>query len=195
VQGKALSFNNYNDADAALELIAEYRDAAPSCVIVKHANPCGVATAATLREAYEAAFACDSVSAFGRDHRRQPAAGRADGGGDRVDLHRSGGRTRRGRGREGGVRGEEESPAAADRCAPRSRPRRTERALDHRRLARPTRDNGMPARTISSSSRSARRPNRSYRTCLFAWTVAKHVKSNAIVYARTAPRQESARAK
>src|SRR5436305_7271153 len=65
VQGKALSYNNYNDADAALELVAEFRDADPTCVIVKHANPCGVASAATLAEAYEAAFACDSVSAFG----------------------------------------------------------------------------------------------------------------------------------
>ena len=45
VQGKALSYNNLNDADAALELIAEFRDADPTCVIVKHANPCGVATA------------------------------------------------------------------------------------------------------------------------------------------------------
>ena len=65
VQGKELSYNNYNDADAALELIAEFRDAAPTCVIVKHANPCGVATGTTLGAAYEAAFACDTVSAFG----------------------------------------------------------------------------------------------------------------------------------
>jgi phosphoribosylaminoimidazolecarboxamide formyltransferase/IMP cyclohydrolase len=65
VQGKALSYNNYNDADAALELVAEFRDGPPTVVIVKHANPCGVATAASLIEAYRAALACDSVSAFG----------------------------------------------------------------------------------------------------------------------------------
>ena len=65
VGGKALSYNNLNDADAALELVAEFRDADPTVVIVKHANPCGVATATTLQEAYAAAFACDSVSAFG----------------------------------------------------------------------------------------------------------------------------------
>ena len=65
VQGKALSYNNLNDADAALELVSEFRDAEPTCVIVKHANPCGVATAATLAEAYEAAYRCDTVSAFG----------------------------------------------------------------------------------------------------------------------------------
>ncbi|MEK6541360.1 MAG: bifunctional phosphoribosylaminoimidazolecarboxamide formyltransferase/IMP cyclohydrolase [Pseudomonadota bacterium] len=65
VQGKALSYNNLGDADAALELVAEFRDAAPTCVIVKHANPCGVASGATLADAYKAAFECDSVSAFG----------------------------------------------------------------------------------------------------------------------------------
>ncbi len=65
VQGKALSYNNYNDADAALELVSEFREGPPTVVIVKHANPCGVATGATLVEAYEAALACDSVSAFG----------------------------------------------------------------------------------------------------------------------------------
>ncbi|MET3824547.1 AICAR transformylase/IMP cyclohydrolase PurH [Sphingomonas sp. PvP055] len=65
VQGKELSYNNLNDADAALDLISEYRDAAPTCVIVKHANPCGVATGETLEAAYGAAFACDTVSAFG----------------------------------------------------------------------------------------------------------------------------------
>ena len=65
VQGKALSYNNLNDADAALDLVSEFRDHAPTCVIVKHANPCGVATGASLEEAYAAAFACDTVSAFG----------------------------------------------------------------------------------------------------------------------------------
>ncbi|MGB7409885.1 MAG: bifunctional phosphoribosylaminoimidazolecarboxamide formyltransferase/IMP cyclohydrolase [Sphingopyxis granuli] len=65
VQGKALSYNNINDADAALDLVAEFREADPTCVIVKHANPCGVATAATLTAAWDAALACDSVSAFG----------------------------------------------------------------------------------------------------------------------------------
>ncbi len=65
IQGKELSYNNYNDADAALELVSEFRDGPPTVVIVKHANPCGVASADTLIEAYQAAFACDTVSAFG----------------------------------------------------------------------------------------------------------------------------------
>jgi len=65
LQGKELSYNNYNDTDAALELVSEFRDGPPTVVIVKHANPCGVATGETLLEAYQAALACDSVSAFG----------------------------------------------------------------------------------------------------------------------------------
>jgi phosphoribosylaminoimidazolecarboxamide formyltransferase/IMP cyclohydrolase len=66
VQGKQLSFNNINDTDAAFECVAEFdptRTAA--CVIVKHANPCGVAEGGTLAEAYAKALACDPVSAFG----------------------------------------------------------------------------------------------------------------------------------
>ena len=66
VQGKELSYNNINDADAALEAVAEFTgNEGPACVIVKHANPCGVALATTAREAYERALACDPVSAFG----------------------------------------------------------------------------------------------------------------------------------
>ena len=65
-QGKELSYNNINDTDAAFELIAEFdpKDG-PACAIIKHANPCGVATGATMAEAYERALACDPTSAFG----------------------------------------------------------------------------------------------------------------------------------
>jgi phosphoribosylaminoimidazolecarboxamide formyltransferase/IMP cyclohydrolase len=66
LQGKELSYNNINDTDAAFELIAEFDPAAgPACAIIKHANPCGVATGASLVEAYQRALACDPVSAFG----------------------------------------------------------------------------------------------------------------------------------
>lgn len=66
VQGKALSYNNIADTDAAYELIAEFPPTESAAVaIIKHANPCGVATAATLAEAYRLALRCDSVSAFG----------------------------------------------------------------------------------------------------------------------------------
>jgi phosphoribosylaminoimidazolecarboxamide formyltransferase/IMP cyclohydrolase len=66
LQGKELSYNNINDTDAAFELIAEFDPkAGPACAIIKHANPCGVATGATIVEAYERALACDPTSAFG----------------------------------------------------------------------------------------------------------------------------------
>ena len=66
VQGKELSYNNINDTDAAYECIAEFDPArTAACVIVKHANPCGVAEGDTLSDAYVKALACDSTSAFG----------------------------------------------------------------------------------------------------------------------------------
>ncbi|ANX03245.1 bifunctional phosphoribosylaminoimidazolecarboxamide formyltransferase/IMP cyclohydrolase [Immundisolibacter cernigliae] len=63
LQGKELSYNNLADADAAWEAVRGFQ--APACVIVKHANPCGVALGAGPAEAYERAYACDSTSAFG----------------------------------------------------------------------------------------------------------------------------------
>ncbi|MGR3761510.1 bifunctional phosphoribosylaminoimidazolecarboxamide formyltransferase/IMP cyclohydrolase [Roseobacteraceae bacterium NS-SX3] len=66
LQGKELSYNNINDTDAAYELVAEFDPAESAAVaIIKHANPCGVAKAATLAEAYQKAFDCDRTSAFG----------------------------------------------------------------------------------------------------------------------------------
>jgi phosphoribosylaminoimidazolecarboxamide formyltransferase/IMP cyclohydrolase len=64
LQGKELSYNNIADADAALECVKAF-EVAPACVIVKHANPCGVAEGETLLEAYERAYATDPTSAFG----------------------------------------------------------------------------------------------------------------------------------
>lgn len=63
LQGKELGYNNIADADAAYELVAEFE--APACVIVKHANPCGVAVGGDLATAYARALECDAVSAFG----------------------------------------------------------------------------------------------------------------------------------
>ncbi len=65
VQGKELSYNNINDTDAAFELVAEFGGEGPACAIVKHANPCGAAMGASLEAAYRAAHDCDRVSAFG----------------------------------------------------------------------------------------------------------------------------------
>jgi phosphoribosylaminoimidazolecarboxamide formyltransferase/IMP cyclohydrolase len=66
LQGKELSYNNINDTDAAFELVAEFAPAdGPAVAIIKHANPCGVAQGATLAEAYARAYDCDRTSAFG----------------------------------------------------------------------------------------------------------------------------------
>ncbi len=66
LQGKELSYNNINDTDAAYELVAEFDPAkAPACAIIKHANPCGVALGSSLKEAYLEALSCDPISAFG----------------------------------------------------------------------------------------------------------------------------------
>ena len=66
VQGKELSYNNINDTDAAFELVSEFAPAdGPACAIIKHANPCGVARGDTLKDAYTRAFDCDRTSAFG----------------------------------------------------------------------------------------------------------------------------------
>ncbi|AOZ55500.1 phosphoribosylaminoimidazolecarboxamide formyltransferase/IMP cyclohydrolase [Ketogulonicigenium vulgare] len=66
LQGKELSYNNINDTDAAFELVAEFDPASgPAVAIIKHANPCGVARGATLAEAYTKAYDCDRTSAFG----------------------------------------------------------------------------------------------------------------------------------
>ncbi|MDR3373820.1 MAG: bifunctional phosphoribosylaminoimidazolecarboxamide formyltransferase/IMP cyclohydrolase [Ancalomicrobiaceae bacterium] len=66
LQGKELSYNNINDTDAAYELVAEFDPKrTPAVAIIKHANPCGVAEGATLKEAYERALLCDPVSAYG----------------------------------------------------------------------------------------------------------------------------------
>ena len=66
LQGKELSYNNINDTDAAYELVGEFDpNLSAACAIIKHANPCGVARGVTLTEAYQRAFDCDRVSAFG----------------------------------------------------------------------------------------------------------------------------------
>jgi phosphoribosylaminoimidazolecarboxamide formyltransferase/IMP cyclohydrolase len=63
VQGKELSYNNINDTDAAFELVSEFKE--PAIAIIKHANPCGVAVGQTITEAFKKALACDPVSAYG----------------------------------------------------------------------------------------------------------------------------------
>ncbi len=184
VQGKALSYNNLNDADAALELVGEFRGADPTCVIVKHANPCGVATAPTLAEAYARALECDHVSAFGGiiavNHPLDGPAAEA-----MVELFTE------------VVIAPDADEAATSVFARKKNlrllltgdlpdPART--GLTLRSIAGgilvQSRDNGRVAKDALKVV-TRRPPNeRELADCLFAWTVAKHVKSNAIVYAR-----------
>ncbi|MEG3088456.1 bifunctional phosphoribosylaminoimidazolecarboxamide formyltransferase/IMP cyclohydrolase [Sphingomonas sp. PB4P5] len=184
VQGKELSYNNLNDADAALELIAEFRDAAPSVVIVKHANPCGVATGETLVAAYEAAFACDTVSAFGGiialNRPLDAETARAITGiFTEVVI----------------------APDADEEALAIFATKKNLRLLltgDLPDAARPglqaksitggwllqTRDNGMLTDADLKVVTKRQPTAEELADCRFAWTVAKHVKSNAIVYAK-----------
>ncbi len=184
VQGKSLSYNNFNDADAALELVSEFRDGAPACVIVKHANPCGVATGSTLAEAYEAAFACDSVSAFGGiiavnqsiDEESAEAMTRiftevviapdADDAARAIFARKKNLRLL--------LTGGLPDPA---------RPGLALKSITGGYLLQ-SRDNGMIGANQLKVVTRRRPTDRELADCLFAWTVAKHVKSNAIVYAK-----------
>jgi phosphoribosylaminoimidazolecarboxamide formyltransferase / IMP cyclohydrolase len=184
LQGKALSYNNYNDADAALELAAEFRNQAPTVVIVKHANPCGVAQAGTLAEAWRAALACDKVSAFGGIVCVNTALD-ADTAAAICEIFTE------------VVIAPAVSPEARAIFAakPNLRLLETGELPDPRRgglavkpitggLLAQSRDSGaVGAADLKVVTRRAPTP-RELSDCLFAWTVARHVKSNAIVYAR-----------
>jgi phosphoribosylaminoimidazolecarboxamide formyltransferase/IMP cyclohydrolase len=184
VQGKELSYNNLNDADAALELVAEFRDSGPACVIVKHANPCGVALAASLSEAYEAAFACDTVSAFGGIVAvNRPLDAAAAEAISRIFT-------------EVVI-----APDADDQAKAIFAKKKNLRLLLTGGLPDPARP-GLVLKTIAGGFLVQTRDNgrvgkddlkvvtrrapdaRELADCLFAWTIAKHVKSNAIVYAK-----------
>ncbi|HWK35579.1 bifunctional phosphoribosylaminoimidazolecarboxamide formyltransferase/IMP cyclohydrolase [Sphingomonas sp.] len=184
VQGKELSYNNYNDADAALELVSEFRDADPTVVIVKHANPCGVATAATLSGAYAEAFACDTVSAFGGII----ALNRP------LDAETA--RAITGIFTEVVIAPDADEEALALFAAKKNlrllltgalpdpaRAGLTAKSITGGWLVQ-TRDNGRVSE-LDLKVVTQRQPTaRELADCRFAWTVAKHVKSNAIVYAR-----------
>ena len=184
LQGKELSYNNYNDADAALELVSEFRDGPPTVVIVKHANPCGVATGDTLIEAYQAALACDSVSAFGGII----AVNRPLDGPTAEAMT--------------GIFTEVVAAPAADEEARAVFARKKNlRLLITGELPDPKRP-GLMLKSIAGGMLVQSRDNgqvlegdlkvvtkraptlQELADCRFAWTVAKHVKSNAIVYAR-----------
>jgi len=184
VQGKALSYNNYNDADAALELVCEFAAGEPACVIVKHANPCGVATGATLVGAYERALLCDSVSAFGgiiavnRPLDADAARAMTEIFTEVVIAPDADEEARAIFSRKKNLRllltGDLPDPA---------RPGLTLKSIAGGFLVQ-GRDNGRLAPTDVRVVTKRRPTDRELEDCFFAWTVAKHVKSNAIVYAR-----------
>jgi phosphoribosylaminoimidazolecarboxamide formyltransferase/IMP cyclohydrolase len=184
LQGKELSYNNLNDADAALELAAEFAGQSPAVVIVKHANPCGVAQSDTLLAAWEAALACDSVSAFGGI-----VAVNAELDGATAEAI-------------AGIFTEVViAPSVSAEAREVFAKKKNLRLLECGALPNPRRG-GFAMKTIAGGmliqSRDAgavslddlkvvtkRAPTeQELKDCLFAWTVARHVKSNAIVYAK-----------
>ena len=184
VQGKELSYNNLNDANAALELVAEFRDGPPTVVIVKHANPCGVATRETLLDAWTEALACDSVSAFGGivavnrplDGATAEAitaiftevvvAPDADDEAKAIFARKKNLRLL--------LTGELPDPARGGQTI----------AVIAGGILVQDRDNGVVGPEQLKVVTKRQPTEQELKDCLFAWTVAKHVKSNAIVYAK-----------
>jgi len=184
VQGKELSYNNLNDANAALELAAEFQGEPPTVVIVKHANPCGVASADSLADAWQAALACDSVSAFGgivavnRPLDGATAQAITEIFTEVVVAPDADEDARRAFARKKNMRllltGELPDPARGGQSI----------AVIAGGLLVQDRDNGRIVRDDLKCVTRRHPTERELADCLFAWTVAKHVRSNAIVYAR-----------
>jgi len=184
VQGKELSYNNLNDAGAALDLAAEFRDGPPTIVIVKHANPCGVASAETLTEAWAQALACDSVSAFGgivaanRPLEGATAEAIAQIFTEVVVAPDADAEARAIFAKKKNLRllltGELPDPARGGQSL----------AVIAGGLLVQDRDNGRVTRDQLKCVTKRQPTDQEIADCLFAWTVAKHVKSNAIVYAK-----------
>jgi phosphoribosylaminoimidazolecarboxamide formyltransferase/IMP cyclohydrolase len=184
VQGKGLSYNNIADTDAAYELVAEFGVEHPACAIIKHANPCGVAVASSLVDAYRRALECDPVSAFGgvlafnatldgataeeiaKLFTEVIIAPDADDGARRVLAAKKNLRLLI----AGGI------PDAHATGL-------TFRSVAGGMLVQ-TRDNAIAGRADLKFVTRRKPTDREIADMLFALKVAKHVKSNAIVYAR-----------
>ncbi|MGA2205550.1 MAG: bifunctional phosphoribosylaminoimidazolecarboxamide formyltransferase/IMP cyclohydrolase [Terracidiphilus sp.] len=178
LQGKELSFNNLVDLDAAWELAQEFEE--PAVIIVKHTNPCGAATGVTLLEAYQKALACDPVSAFGGVigiNREVDAAAAGEIAKLFVEAIAAPGF----------------SLQARERFAAKKNLRLVEvRAAEPRPVVKQVsgglllQDADTGRVTESELKVATWRPPTpgELRSLLFAWRVSKHVKSNAIVYAR-----------
>lgn len=183
-QGKELSYNNINDTDAAFELVSEFAGHGPACAIIKHANPCGVATGATLADAYARAFDCDRTSAFGGIIAlNQPldaaTAREITGIFTEVVI----------------------APGASDEARDIFAAKKNLRLLTTDGLGDPARatlavkqvsggflvqdkDVGRIARDDLKVVTKRAPSDQELNDMLFAWTVAKHVKSNAIIYVK-----------
>ncbi|MCX7961730.1 MAG: bifunctional phosphoribosylaminoimidazolecarboxamide formyltransferase/IMP cyclohydrolase [Burkholderiales bacterium] len=180
LQGKALSYNNLADADAAWECAKSF--AAPACVIVKHANPCGAATGESLAVAYRKAFATDPVSAFGGILAFNRALDRATA----EEVGRQFAEV---------IVAPRVEPAAREALAARQNVRVLEVPLAHEAQAHDYKRIGGGLLVQTTDARTAARAEMKVVTrrapteaqwddLLFAWTVAKFVKSNAIVFCR-----------
>jgi len=184
LQGKELSYNNYNDADAALELCAEFKDGDPADVIVKHANPCGVAQASSLLDAWEAALQCDSVSAFGGivavNQELDGATAEAIAAifTEVVVAPSISAEAREIFAKKKNLRLLE--------CGELPDPRRGGLAVKPITggLLVQSRDNGAISESDLKIVTEREPTPQELKDCFFAWTVARHVKSNAIVYAK-----------
>ena len=185
IQGKELSYNNINDADAALELVNEFTESdGAAAVIIKHANPCGVGVANNLVEAYKAALHCDTTSAFGgivavnqiidEESAREItkvftevviAPGITDGG-RKVFSSKSNLR----------LLTVEKSTNLA--CQSKVIRHVSGGYLVQDKDRKPLSQNSLRVVTNRNPTDSE------FQDMLFAWKVAKHVKSNAIVYAK-----------
>ena len=182
LQGKELSYNNIADADAAWECVKGFD--VPACVIVKHANPCGVAIAESARRGVREGVQDRSDLGLRRHHRLQPRGrsrlrrARREAvrrGADRAVVQRRGARRLRGEG--------ERARPARSRCRPRAR---RGNALDVKRVGSGLLIQSADTHEIAASDLKVvtTKGRRAEQTSdlLFAWKVAKFVKSNAIVY-------------
>ncbi|ATG37190.1 bifunctional purine biosynthesis protein PurH [Phaeobacter piscinae] len=186
VQGKELSYNNINDTDAAFELVSEFAPAdGPAVAIIKHANPCGVARGTTLKDAYQKAFDCDRTSAFGGIVAlNQPLDGETAQ--EIVQIFT-----------EVVI-----APGASDEAKAIFAAKKNLRLLLTDGLPNPQ-DTGLTTRQVSGGMLvqdkdvghramddlkvvTEKAPtDEQMQDLLFAWKVAKHVKSNAIVYVKS----------
>ena len=184
-QGKELSYNNINDTDAAFELVAEFDPAqGPACAIIKHANPCGVGRGASLTEAYQRAYVCDQTSAFGGIVALNMALDAATAE-EIVKIFT-----------EVVI-----APGASDEAKAIFAAKKNLRLLTTEGLPNPSsaglafrqvaggflvqdRDSGLLQPSDLKVATKRAPSDAELRDLMFAWKVAKHVKSNAIVYVK-----------